>query len=63
MDTAYTTVEVNGYHGRVTHRGTIAEYQTGKGGSMPNAAELRRFAGFLLELAETAERLKDQNGA
>ena len=61
MDNPYTIVEVNGYHGKVTSKGAIAEYQTGKS-SMPGYAELRRYAAFLLELAETAERLKNLHG-
>jgi hypothetical protein len=56
MDNSYTLVDVNGYRGEVTPKGEIAGYMTGKG-SMPDAAELRRYAAFLLELAETAERL------
>ena len=56
MVSEYTTVTVNGYQGEVNIKtGSIGAIQTGKGGGMPDATELRRYAEFILELAQTSE--------
>ncbi len=61
MVSEYITVTVNGYQGEVNIKtGSIGAIQTGKGARMPDATELRRYAEFILELAKTSERLKQE---
>ena len=44
-----------GYEGSVHENGRIASMTTARSTRMPDAAELRRFADFLLALAEAAD--------
>ena len=44
-----------GYEGSVHENGRIASMTTARSTRMPDAAELRRFADFILALAEAAD--------
>jgi len=55
-DGPYLKVTMHGYEGLVfKENGRIGMMTTGKGGSMADATELRLYAEFILELAETSE--------
>ena len=61
-DGPYLKVTMHGYEGLVfKENGRIGMMMTGKGGSMADATELRRYAEFILELAKTSETVQANN--